>query len=435
MKKLTGILMMILLISFVPRTVLSAPLNGNTLNQISGVAFHFTQPDVLAFQKMKSMGLGIARTDLQWQSVERSRGIYNFATFDALTDAMTSAGIRPMYILDYSNPIYEPAITSGKLVKTTINPPPIHTHSVAAYSNFAAAAAARYKGRNIIWEIWNEPNIQEFWQTGPNADQYADMAISSCWAIRNADPDATIVGPALAGTSTDFLRKVFARGLLDCLDGVSVHPYRASHGAIPETVQAEYDALKALIAEYTSPTRLKQIALVNSEWGVSTALVIGAGPDQQADYAVRQKLIDMSNGLGASIWYDWKNDGINPLAVQENFGLLDAQGYEKLSFTALSNLNKQLNGMFFIGKLATSSAKDYAFLFGNAQGAQYLVSWTSGAAHSLKLMPQLIMQTVPSNLTQLGVNMQNQLLGLNTSLTLMLSSTPVVTQFQIKSSY
>ncbi len=424
MKKLTTFLLsssLSLVIAFAPSIGMSAPLNGTTLDQISGVTFHFNNPDIATFKQMKSIGLGIGRTDLHWETVETTRGIYNFSVFDGLTNAMLTAGIRPMYILDFSNVIYEPPVTTGTLLTTTIKPPPIHAQSVAAFNNFAAAAAARYKGKKIIWEIWNEPNIQKFWPTGPNADQYADLAITTCWAIRNADPDATIIAPGLSGATTDFLKVVFARGLLDCIDGVSVHPYRSSNSAIPETVQADYDTLKALITQYAPPARLQKIALVNSEWGWSAAAGVGATYDQQANYLVRQKLLDMANGLGASIWYDWKNDGVDPTAIQQNFGIVDANGYAKLPYASMLNLSQQLNGMEFLGRVATASDHDYAFLFGNAQGAECLVSWTIDKAHSLKIVAPLVMQTASINMAQLGVNINNLVTA---SVTLALSSTP-----------
>jgi hypothetical protein len=45
-------------------------------------------------------------------------------------------------------------------------------------------------------------------------------------AIRQHDHDACIVAPAVSGFDFAFLESCFDRGLLELVDGVSVHPYR-----------------------------------------------------------------------------------------------------------------------------------------------------------------------------------------------------------------
>jgi hypothetical protein len=92
--------------------------------------------------------------------------------------------------------------SNGEQHKTTASPQ--HPESVAAYAKWTAATVKHFSGRKIIWEIWNEPNIH-FWQPKPDAQQYAALALTSCQAIREADPHATIVGPATSGFPWEFL--------------------------------------------------------------------------------------------------------------------------------------------------------------------------------------------------------------------------------------
>jgi len=76
-----------------------------------------------------------------------------------------------------------------------------------------------------IWGIWNEPNIF-FWQPKPDVQQYNALALATCRAVRQADPRATIIGPATSGVPAPFLEAFLASGVLPYLDAVSVHPYR-----------------------------------------------------------------------------------------------------------------------------------------------------------------------------------------------------------------
>ena len=64
-------------------------------------------------------------------------------------------------------------------------------------------------------------------------------------AMRTADPNCTIVGPALAGIDTSFLTTCCQQGLLNLVDAVSVHPYRWSPTVEnPETLVSDYSIHK-----------------------------------------------------------------------------------------------------------------------------------------------------------------------------------------------
>jgi hypothetical protein len=44
----------------------------------------------------------------------------------------------------------------------------------------------------------NEPNIS-FWKPKPDVQQYSTLALATAKAVREADPNATIIGPATSG--------------------------------------------------------------------------------------------------------------------------------------------------------------------------------------------------------------------------------------------
>ena len=76
-----------------------------------------------------------------------------------MTANLEKRGMRAIYILDYSDALYEESTNSknpltGKEQKGTASPQ--HSENVAAFAQWSAAAAVHFKDKNIIWEIWND---------------------------------------------------------------------------------------------------------------------------------------------------------------------------------------------------------------------------------------------------------------------------------------
>jgi hypothetical protein len=222
------------------------------LPQGVGVNIHFVTGQERDLDLIAAAGFKLVRMDFAWTAIEKEKGQYDWSGYDELTANVEKRGIRAIYILDYSHPRYEETVEGQNPIthqthKTTAAPQ--HPESVAAFARWAAAAAKHFAGRKIIWEIWNEPNIQ-FWPPKPDAQQYATLALATGKAIREADPHATVVGPATSAFPWDFLETVFKSGALDYLDAVSVHPYRSA-AKPPETAAPDYAKLRQLIDRYT----------------------------------------------------------------------------------------------------------------------------------------------------------------------------------------
>lgn len=205
-----------------------------------GVATHFTDPAPREMERLAEAGYRMIRTDLEWEGIERAPGRFDFAAYDRLKDHLARAGVRPMFILDYGNRLYG----HGQA--------PRSDSARAAFARFAAAATRHFRGQGVIWEIWNEPNLEQFWKPEPDAQAYARLALETARAVRTADPDAVILAPGSSEFPWTFLETVFAAGLLEHIDAVSVHPYREQP---PETAGADYGRLRALIARYAAPAR------------------------------------------------------------------------------------------------------------------------------------------------------------------------------------
>lgn len=360
-------------------SVRAADLPPLVLPQGVGVNIHFVRGHERDLDLIREAGFKFIRMDFGWAGIERRRGEYDFSAYDELTANLERRGLRALYILDYSNPLYEnEQLTrnpiSGHEERNTASPQ--HPESVAAFARWAAASAQHYQGRRIIWEIWNEPNIF-FWRPKPDVTQYTALASATARAIREADPAATIVGPATSSFPWEFLEKFLQSGARPHLDAISVHPYRSRP---PETALADYARLRGLIAKYSPGEASKSLPILSGEWGYSSHTK-GVSLETQAAYLVRQQLVNLLAGVPLSIWYDWKNDGDDPKENEHNFGTVLPDLKPKPAYQAVKTLTRELGGFGIAQRLLSASTNDYVLLLTNAVGEAKLAAWTAESGH------------------------------------------------------
>ena len=350
-----------------------------------GVNIHFVEGHQRDLDLIAAGGFKFIRMDFGWAAIEQSKGQYHWSEYEELLHNLDQRGLRAVFILDYSNPLYESEVVSTNPLTHALHrtiASPQHPQSVAAYAAWAAAAARHFHGRHVLWELWNEPNI-DFWSPKPDAGQYTAMAVAAAKAIRHADPAATIVGPASSGFPWEFLETFLKSGVLDYLDAVSVHPYREPRRG-PETAAADYQRLRGLIDRYAPPGKRTRIPILSGEWGYSS-WERGVSVETQASFAVRQQLFNLLSGVPLSIWYDWKNDGTDLKENEHNFGTMTPELTPKPAYVALQTMARQLAGCRILRRLPLESEADFVLLCGTAAGEQKLAAWTTGQPHSVTL--------------------------------------------------
>jgi hypothetical protein len=120
--------------------------------------------------------------------------------------------------------------------------------------------------------------------------------------------------------------------------------------------------------------------ILSGEWGYSTHRK-GVSLETQADFAVRQQLLNLLNGVPLSIWYDWKNDGDDPGENEHNFGTVLPDLKPKPAYNAIQQLTRELAGYHVEQRVPASDEKDYVLLCVNAADQRKLAVWTTGTAH------------------------------------------------------
>jgi len=354
-----------------------------------------------------AIGLKFVRIDLTWEITETTPGNYDFGAYDVMAKQLRARGLRPLFILNYSNPLYaKPVAIKQKVPTIRKASAPAQPKAVAAFARWAAHAVSRFHEYGAMFELWNEPDLDDFWPPQSDVQQYVSLASAACHAIREAVPGATIIGPAAAKPptqsrpNTPFLSAVLGSEVLDCLDGVSVHPY--SHIPNLKYTARDWDLLRSLIAqsqkksearrskanrlvsadsEKAADTRngFKQLPVpIRSETGLTTGggTLLHRPPDEtaQALYLVRMLLLDFESGVPLSLWYDWRDDGDDATDPENRFGLIRRDRTPKPAYRALKTLLSSLSG-FSLECSKRAEDGQLSLVFGRANASAKLVSW------------------------------------------------------------
>jgi hypothetical protein len=337
----------------------------STLPSGLGVNIHFTEPRAGEMKMLKEAGFRLARMDFDWKRTEKEKGKYDFSTYDGLMKELDANGIRALFILDYVNPLYDESKS------------PYTDAGRKAFATWAAEAVSHFKGRGILWEMYNEPNISPFWRPTPNVADYVKLALEVGKAIREAAPEEIYIGPAMSTIDGHFLETCCQAGLLEYWSAVSVHPYRQQP---PETVEDDYRRLRLLIRAYAPKGR--QVPILSGEWGYSSAWG-GFDVDRQGKYLPRQWLVNLMNEVPISIWYDWHDDGTDVKEPEHHFGTVLNEYHEgreavydaKPAYNAAKTLTRMLDGFRYNKRLVGSAPADYVLVFDKGDEVR-VVAWT-----------------------------------------------------------
>ena len=183
-----------------------------------------------------AIGVQIVRQPFDWNRIEIAPGDYDFRDYDDFVLRAATAGIQVLPVL--GNP---PSFRASGYTRDDFQAPPA---SNADFGAFAAKLVQRYGPDGTIWavhpgvpklpirswQIWNEPNLPMFWNTGPDPASYTAMLRAAHDAIHAVDPRAEVVAAGLPNSKvgislTSYLDGMFAAGAHGAFDTMAIHPY------------------------------------------------------------------------------------------------------------------------------------------------------------------------------------------------------------------
>ena len=188
------------------------------------------------FTAEAAVGVQIVRQPFDWSRIETAPGEYDFRNYDDFVLRAATAGVRVLPVL--GNP---PSFRALGYTRDDLWSPP---KSNAEFAAFAAKLVERYGPNGTIWaihptvpklpirawQIWNEPNLLMFWNTGPDPAAYTAMLEAAHDAIHAADPHAEVVAAGLPNSKVGMALNTFVTGMLDAggagaFDTLAIHPY------------------------------------------------------------------------------------------------------------------------------------------------------------------------------------------------------------------
>lgn len=268
---------------------------------------------------------------VQWSDIEAAPGVYTWTTLDAAIEAATSRGLQVLFVIGYGNVACGGA-TAGDAEQPNLSIEPPLTGTYWTYwENFVTTLIARYKYREVIWEVWNEPHSTTFWST-VDPSRYGSFAAKTVEVIKTEAPTAFVITggglplyphnstPTLETTVNtqawceDFAEKFVAAGGAARADAVSIHPYRGVWP--PEDCQWDLDVFRAIF----------QKPIVITEMGYSFGYKLrekndGYPPayadeylnaDDIARYYTRFMAWAAKNGVEMNYWFHYDDFYVSP---------------------------------------------------------------------------------------------------------------------------
>ncbi len=180
------------------------------------------------------------RFTFNWRFAEPTPGEYHFRFYDRIVAADRKRGIRTLPILMYAPDwAWAPGLACAPDVQCPYPPDARH---LGAWKRMVTKLVLRYPDMAGL-EVWNEPNLDVFYQPRPDPKGYTRLVRAAQKAVRKAGSKVPILAgslanaPATAGVpgidAGAFLRGMYRAGAAGHFDGLSVHPYPIGNDLAP----------------------------------------------------------------------------------------------------------------------------------------------------------------------------------------------------------
>jgi len=183
----------------------------------------------------------------------------DFAATDRIVRVLAAAGLRPFPVVLHA-PDWAAKYPGSMYATRRYGSPP---SSPEPYARFLAALARRYgptgtlwtdvpparRGPVRSWQVWNEPNLNIYWNEPDFQTGYVPLLRATRDAVRAIDPAALIVTAGLtnAGSSPAWtaLRRIYDAGGRGTFDVVALHPYTRNANGVRATVRSARNVTRA----------------------------------------------------------------------------------------------------------------------------------------------------------------------------------------------
>lgn len=305
---------------------------------------------------VKSSGATLTRVDVGWTSIQESGpgelNAYHVGRLDAVVSAASARGIK-LLLTFTGSPCW--ASTAPESIKQgcagewwSRGVSAYAPRDPAEYASAIGKLAARYKGKVTAWEIWNEPNHEEFFKAADQATAYAALVKAAYPAVKAADPGTTVVAGSLSQSDHAFTARLYQLGVKGYFDAFSIHPYSDDYS--PLDTRAGQDPRYSFIRGVPA---VRDVMLANgdnkplwlTEAGFSTSPIRaterwrnGVSEETQALY-LKQQVEQVAKWpyVAATVWFKLKDTSGDVNDLYSNCGLRRWDGSAKPAWAAFQN--------------------------------------------------------------------------------------------------
>lgn len=199
--------------------------------------YELTEPELQeALDLAQNAGANTISTGVAWWYVapERSPESYEWAPLDLLVEEARRRGLRLNLQVTGTPDWVHPDLEKTEPDRDRrIWYPPQNDQEIAHFADFMRTLVGRYGSQIDGYEVWNEPNLDEFWSPAPDPAGYAALLRSAYLSIKETDPEATVIFGGLSRNDAGFLNRYYeaAKGYSEAeergyfFDVLGVHPY------------------------------------------------------------------------------------------------------------------------------------------------------------------------------------------------------------------
>ncbi|WP_257590204.1 glycoside hydrolase family 5 protein [Serratia marcescens] len=288
---------------------------------------HYPDSSDTYLAMIKQFGFNSFRSDLAWNSIESQKGVFSINDAGnqkedlAFQTGFSQYGLSALMVLGYGNKLY-----SNNAIDFPRTP-----EQIAAFANYAAWIAARYKGKVKYFDIWNEwlygTGLTSKPRNVPPAQVYFDVVKATSAAVRKVDPNAVILAGSFNTNKprdVAWFEELMKLGILNYIDGVSIHPYSLK---LPEDNLATIDKFEELAKRYAG----KEVPVYITEMGQSSSTAPGyVSDDATAQFVVKYTFLAKARPYIKGLWwYDLVDDGPDVKNREHRFGFVTQSNQPK----------------------------------------------------------------------------------------------------------
>lgn len=328
-----------------------------------------------ALELLEAAGVNSVRDDAYWSVAEPRRGKLRIHhNWRAYLETAQEHRLRPLLVLGYGNPLYD---NYAKPRQPALRD---------AFGNYVGFISKELAGQANFYEVWNE------WDRENPVDDdfmrdYARLVEDTSSRLRASGQPVTILAGAVTSTGLDvgFAERLLATGVLEKVDGLSLHPFvhcRFEERHTPEHWIAWLRRLDGDLQRVSGrpvPLYLTEIGWPSNEGRC------GVDERTQAAYLARSLFLAQTLPDIKGVW--WKsltNDGDSRLDPEQNFGLFNQDLSPKPAYLTLKAISPTLRGFRYDAEKSRENESLFLLRF-NRGAEQVLVAWSTGLTRRVQV--------------------------------------------------